>query len=113
MNEGDELFPSMETKKRKRCFRFRFSSKKALECSRLMRRTAKVGGWEFTSVTRTLLYPSVIPSKLCVIDIHGCTARSCESPILESIDKLKSERKETSNGDWFHDGEYLEILNNI
>jgi hypothetical protein len=99
MNEGDELFPSMETRKRKRRSRFRFSSKKTLECSRLMRRTAKAGGCEFTSVIRTLLYPSVIPSELCVTDIHGCAAKSCESPILESIDKFERERKETSNGD--------------
>jgi hypothetical protein len=79
----------------------------------LTRRTAKAGGCEFTFVTRTLSYPSAIPSELCVIDIHGCTTTSCESPIFESVDKFEVEKKETSNGNRFHDNEYHEIVSNI
>ena len=93
MNDNDESFPSMETRKTKRCYGFRFSSKKVLEFSRLTRRIAKAGGCEFTSITRTLLYPNTIPSELCVTDIHGCTATSYESPMFESVDDLKLRKR--------------------
>jgi hypothetical protein len=95
MNECDESIPAMESRKKKRGFGFRFSSRKELECSRLIR-LAKARGCEVTSVTRTLSYPSLIPSELCFSDIYYRAASSCESPILVSIDEFEAERKEMS-----------------
>jgi hypothetical protein len=60
MNERDEAIESTETRKKRRRSGFRYSSKKVLECSRVKRETAKVGGVQFKSVTRTLSYPSEI-----------------------------------------------------
>jgi hypothetical protein len=108
MNEG-ESFPAKETRLKKRGSGFRFSSKKALECSRLTR-LAKAGGCEFTSVTRTLLYASSLPSELCASNIHGSAATLSELHVLELLDEIEEERKEPSNIDWFHDGEYPEMV---
>lgn len=75
MNEGDELFPAIEFRKKKRGFGFRYLSKKMLKRFRLTR-LAKSRGCEVTSITRILLYPSSIPSELCGRDIHRCVASS-------------------------------------
>jgi hypothetical protein len=101
MNECDELFPAIESRKKKRGFGFRFSSKKVLDRSRL-KRLGNARGCEITSVTRMLSYPSLIPSEVCVSDIHGSAATSCESPVLISIDEFEEERKETSNINQFY-----------
>ena len=97
MNECDELFPAT-TSKKKRGFGFRFSSKKVLDRSRL-KRLAKARGCEVTSVTRTLSYPSFIPSEECSSDTHSRVAIPCESPHLVSIDEFEEERKENSHVD--------------
>jgi hypothetical protein len=112
MNEGNESFLAKESRKKKRGSGFRYSTKNSLEHSRLIR-LAKVGGCEVTSVTRTLSYPSSIPSELCVSDIHSCAASSCESPILVSIDEFEEETKETNNVDHFNDNEYPKTVSNF
>jgi hypothetical protein len=112
MNECDESFPATESRKKKRGSGFRYSSKKVLERSRLTR-LAKARGCEVISVTRTLSYPSSIPSELCVRDIHSCAASSCESPILVSIDEFQEERKETSNVDHFNDTNYPKTVSSF
>jgi CRISPR/Cas system CMR-associated protein Cmr5 small subunit len=43
MSEADGTFPTTVTGKRKRRSEFRYSTKKALECSRLSKKTAKGG----------------------------------------------------------------------
>jgi hypothetical protein len=108
MNEG-ESFPAKETRLKKRGSGFRFSSKKALECSRLTR-LAKAGGCEFTSVTRTLFYASSLPSELSANDIHGSVATLPKSHILELLDEIEKKKKEPSNIYRFHDGEYPEMV---
>ena len=90
MNEG-ESFLAKETRLKKSSSGFRFSSKKALERFRLMR-LAKAGGCEFTSVTRTLLYASSLPSELCASDTHGSTTTLSKSHILELLDKIEEEK---------------------
>jgi hypothetical protein len=51
MNDLGKSVPSTETRKKKRGSGFRYSSKKALERSRLSKKTTKIGGSEFTTVT--------------------------------------------------------------
>jgi hypothetical protein len=92
MNECDELFLATESRKKKRGSGFRFSSKKVLDHSRL-KRLAKARGCEVTSVTKTLSYPSLIPSEVCFSDFHGSAATSCDSLVLVSIDEFEEERK--------------------
>jgi hypothetical protein len=86
MNEGNESILPTETRKKKRRSRFRFSSKKALQRSRLTRSTAKAGGSKFTSVTRALLYPSAFSSEIIIFDHHDCAGGSGGTHCLELID---------------------------
>jgi hypothetical protein len=58
MNEGNESFPSTAAWKKMRRSRFRYSTRKALEHSRESRRTAIVGIYECTPVSRALSCPS-------------------------------------------------------
>ena len=109
MNECYESFPSIESRKKKRGSSFRFSSKKVLDCSRL-KRLAKARGCEVTSVTRTLYYPSLIPSEVCFSDFHASATTSCDSQVFVSIDKFEEEKKETSNVDQFKDCEYSKTM---
>jgi hypothetical protein len=109
MNESDELMHATESRKKKRGSGFRFSSKKVLQRSRL-KRLAKDRGCEDTSVTRTLSYPSLIPSEDCLTDIQGSAAPSFDSIVLVSIDEFEEERNETSNIDQVKDSEYLKMV---
>ena len=101
MNDCGELFSTTESRKKKRGFGFRFSSKKVLDRSRL-KRLAKARGCEVTSVVKTLSYPS----EVCARDFYGTVATSCDSPILVTVDKFEEERKETSNFNQIKDSEY-------
>jgi hypothetical protein len=56
MNEGGGLIPSRETRKKRRRLGFRYSSKKDLERSKLMR-AVKTRASELASVTKALFYP--------------------------------------------------------
>jgi hypothetical protein len=94
MNEGDELFLSRETRKRRKRSGFRYSSKKALDCSRLTRRIAKAGGLDFTSITKELLYPSALSIELSIFYHHDCITGFGSPPLLESIDKTEGVRIE-------------------
>ena len=92
MNKCDELFLAIESRKKKKGFGFRFSSKKVLDRFRLKRLT-KARGYEVTSVIRTLSYLSLIPSEVCISNIHGIAATSYESLVLASIDKFEERGK--------------------
>jgi hypothetical protein len=105
MKECDESINAMGSRKKKRGSGFRFSSQKVLDRSRLTR-LAKARVCEVKSVTRTLSFPSLIPSEVCVSDIHGIVGTSSESPALASIDKFEEERKETSKVDQLKASEY-------
>ena len=72
MNEGDEAIVTTVGRKKKRRSGFRFSSRKALERSRLKRETTKACGYQFESVTRALTYPS----EICDIVHHDCAVGS-------------------------------------
>jgi hypothetical protein len=81
MNEGDESIESTETRKKKRRSGFRYSS----------RRTAKVGGIQFESVTKALSYPSEIGD----IVHYDCATGSSFLPCLDSVEE--------------HDGDGMEL----
>jgi hypothetical protein len=91
MNEGDESIESTETRKKKRRSGFRYFSKKVLERSRVKRRTAKVGGIQFESVTKALSYPSEIGD----IVHYDCATGSSFLPCLDSVEE--------------HDGDGMEL----
>lgn len=70
MNEGDELFPSIEIRKRKRQSRIKYSSKKELERLRAKKRTAKSKRSKLTTITKVLLYINALSYELGIIDQH-------------------------------------------
>jgi hypothetical protein len=105
MKECDESINATGSRRKKRGSGFRFSSQKVLDRSRLTR-LAKARVCEVKSVTRTLSYPSLIPSEVCVRDIHGIVGTSTESPTLASVNEFEEERKETSKVDQLNASEY-------
>jgi hypothetical protein len=58
------------TRKRKRGSGFRYSTKKALERSRLSKKTTKGRVLEFASMTKALTYPSVLWSDKSVVTLE-------------------------------------------
>jgi hypothetical protein len=105
MNECDESINATGSRKKKRGSGFRYSSKKVLDRSRLTR-LAKAKSCEVTSITRTLSYPDLIPIELCVSNIQGSAATSCDSPVLASINEFEEQGKGTSNVNHFNDTDY-------
>jgi hypothetical protein len=82
MNVLGELVPSTEIRKKKRGSRFRYSSKKVLERSRLSKKTAKACGSEFTTVAKALVFSSVLSSETDHLD---CATSSGRQPLLHSV----------------------------
>jgi DNA-binding transcriptional MerR regulator len=78
MNEGDGSIPSKETRKKRRGSGFRFSSKKDLERSKLMR-AAKSRGSELASVTKALTYQLAHSSS----GVHGSGGHVCLEVVQE------------------------------
>ena len=78
--------------KRKRRFEFRYSTKKALEHSRLLKKIAKGRVLDFASVRKALTYPSVLLSEIGVVDLGDCSTGSIGPASLYSIDKNQEER---------------------
>jgi hypothetical protein len=92
MNEGDVSIES--TTKKKRRSRFRYSSKKALDRSKVKRRTAKVLGIQIESVTRALSYPS----ESGYIVLHDNAARSSFPPCVDCVEEHDGDEMELSCG---------------
>jgi hypothetical protein len=69
MSEADGTIPTMVTKKRKRGSRFRYSTKKALERSKLSKEKAKGRGLELGSVKKALTYPCELLSEISFVDL--------------------------------------------
>jgi hypothetical protein len=93
MNDLGESVPSTETRKKKRCSGFRYSSKKALERSKLSKKTAKAGGSEFTTVTKALTFSSTLSSE---IDHPDCASGSSGRPLCDSVLENDGVRVESS-----------------
>ena len=79
MNEGVEAIEFTETRKKRRCSSFRYSSRKVLRWSRVQREAAKVGGNQFDSVTKALLYDE------CDTIYNVCAVGSSYPPILDRV----------------------------
>jgi predicted peroxiredoxin len=91
MNDLGELVPSTETRKKKRGSGFRYSSKKAVDHSRLAKKTAKAGGSEFTTVAKVLTFSSALSSE---IDHSDCVSGGRN--FLDSIMEADGLRVESS-----------------
>jgi hypothetical protein len=99
MKECDESINATGSRKKKRRSRFRFSSQKVLDRSRLTR-LAKAGVCDIKSVTRTLSYPS---------DTQ-CIAGASFEPVLASIDEFEEERTEASKVDQLKASDYPKMV---
>ena len=83
MNEVDESFVSTETRKKRRRSRFRYSSKKVLQRSRVQREISKVEGIQLESVTKALAYPNETIDSVH----HNYAIRSTLQPFLDSVEE--------------------------
>jgi hypothetical protein len=91
MNEGYESLPSTKTRKTKKGSGFRYSSKTALECSRLSRRTAKARVTEFTFFMKALSYLSGLSREIGICSHQECPAESSGPLFLEAVYDLEVE----------------------
>ena len=87
MSNADGSIPTTVTRKRKRGSGFRYSSKKALERSRLSKEKARDRGLEFGSVRKALTYPSELLNEIGVVDLAECSSGSYEQLPLHSVDE--------------------------
>jgi hypothetical protein len=93
MSEADGTIRTTVTRKRKRGSRFKFSSKKAIEHSRLSKEIAKGRVLELGSVKKALTYPSELWS---VVDLAKCSTGSLRLASLHSVDENQEERIDVS-----------------
>jgi hypothetical protein len=98
MSEADGMFPTMVTRKPKRGSGFRYSTKNALERSRLLKKTTKGRVLEFASMTKASTYPSELLSEIGVVDLGDCSAGSIGPASLHSVDGNEAERIDLSIG---------------
>jgi hypothetical protein len=95
MNEADGTSPTMVTRKRKRGSGFRYSTKKALECSRLSKEAAKGRVSELESVRKALTYLIELLSEIGVVDLGDYSIGPAS---LHSIDENEEEGIDVSIG---------------
>ena len=93
MSEADGSMPTTVTRKRKRGSGFRYSTKKALQQSRVRREAAKDRGLEFGSVRKALSYPVEVLNEIGVDNLGDCSIRPAS---LHSVDENEVERIEES-----------------
>ena len=94
MNNVDGSIPTMVTRKRKRGSGFRYSTKKALECSKLSKKKAKGRGLELGSVRKALTYPCELLNEIDVVDLAECSIGLFEQLSLHSVDEHYEVRTE-------------------
>jgi hypothetical protein len=106
MSEADGTIPTTVTRKRKRKYGFRYSSKKALQRSRLSKEKSKDGVLELGSMRKALTYPSELLSKIGVVSLVGCSSGSFGLASLQSVDENPEERIDASTRNGFLDVEF-------
>jgi hypothetical protein len=106
MSEADGTIPTTVTRKRKRGSRFRYSSKKALQHSRLSKEISKGGVLELGSARKALMYPSELMSEIGVVSLAGCSSGSFGLASLQSVDENPKDRIEASTGNALSDVEF-------
>jgi hypothetical protein len=87
MSEADGTIPTTVTRKRKRGSGFRYSTKKALEHSKLSKEKAKGRGLELESVRKALTYPCELLSEIGIVDLAECSTGSIPLTSLKSVDE--------------------------
>jgi hypothetical protein len=98
MSEADGMIPTTVTRKRKRGSGFRYSTKKALERSRLSKEIAKGRILELGSVRKALTYPNELLSEIGVADLRDCLIGSFGPASLYFVDENQEERVDTRIG---------------
>jgi hypothetical protein len=106
MSEADGTIPTTVTRKRKRGSGFRYSTKKALQRSRLSKEKSKGRVLELGSVKKALTYPSELLSEIGVISLAGCSSGSFGLASLQSVDENLEERIDASTGNGISDVEF-------
>ena len=99
MSEADRTIPTTITRKRRRGSGFRYSSKKALNRSRLLRETKKASEFEIGGVRKALTYPCEVLSEIGVVDIAECSTGSFGIASLKSVEENLEERFHANIGD--------------
>jgi hypothetical protein len=98
MSEADGTIPTTVTRKWKRGSRFKYSTKKTLERSKLSKERAKDRVLELGSVRKALTYPSALLSEIGVVDIADCSTGSFGQLSLHSVDENQEERTNAGFG---------------
>jgi hypothetical protein len=91
MSEADGTIPSTVTRKRKRRSGFKFSTKKALERSKLSKEIATGRVLELGSVQKALTYPNSLLSEIGVVDLADCSIGSFGIISLHSVEESQEE----------------------
>ena len=94
MNELDESFVSIETRKKGRWSGFRYSSKKVLQRLRVQQEISKVGRIQLESVTKALAFSSEIVDSVH----HDCALRSSLQPFLDSVEEHDGDGRDLPYG---------------
>ena len=92
MSNADGSIPTMVTRKRKRGSGFGYSTKKALERSKLSKEKARDRGLELGSVRKVLSYPSELLNEIGIVSLAECSSGSCEQLLLHSVDECNEVR---------------------
>jgi hypothetical protein len=87
MSNADGSIPTTVTRRRRRRSGFRYSSKKALERSKLSKEKSKGRGLELGSARKALTYPCELLNEIGVVDLAECSPESFEQLTLPSLDE--------------------------
>jgi hypothetical protein len=95
MSEADGMGPTTVTRKQKKGSGFRYSTKKALERSRVSKEIAKGRVLELGSVRKALTYLIELFSEIGVVDLGDCSTGLAS---LHSVDENEAEGIDVSIG---------------
>jgi hypothetical protein len=98
MNDLDDSIPSTVTRKRRRRSGLKFSTEKALKCSREARLTAKARGHDFSSVTKNLAFSDRLLNERCTADLQDDSSETDGPEFLEPIEKIEEDKNESCLG---------------
>ena len=110
MSNVDGSIPTTVIRKRKRRTGFRYSSKKALERSKLSKEKAKGRGSEFGSMRKALSYPSKLLNDIGVVDLAECSSGAYEQLPLHSVDEYNEVKTDAGLANVVFDNERCNIV---
>jgi hypothetical protein len=113
MSEADGSIPTTVTRKRKRGSGLKYSTKKALERSKLSKEKAKGRGFELGSVRKALTYPCELLSEIGVVDLAECSTGSFGQLSLHSVDEHQEVRTDAGLAKVVSDVECCNIVSII